>query len=146
VRLSDILAGKPRRVVTLPSTATAMEASSLMEREVVGAVMVVDARGHFLGVVTERHLALAIASSGARLFRRPLSEVMRPGGPTASPGDSVGDIIKLVSRLRIRHVPVLEGSALVGVVSSGDLLETRLEEKDRESAVLHDLARARLAS
>lgn len=146
MRLSDILASKPRRVVTLPSTATAMEASSLMEREVVGAVMVVDARGHFLGVVTERDLALAVASSGAKLFRRPLSEVMRPGGPTASPGDSVGDIIKVVSRLRVRHVPVLEGGALVGVVSSGDLLETRLEEVDRESAVLHDLARARLAS
>jgi CBS domain-containing protein len=123
-----------------------MEASSLMEREVVGAVMVVDARGHFLGVVTERDLALAVASSGAKLFRRPLSEVMRPGGPTASPGDSVGDIIKVISRLRVRHVPVLEGGALVGVVSSGDLLETRLEEVDRESAVLHDLARARLAS
>ncbi len=146
MKLSELLAGKLCRVVTLPSTATAMEASSLMEREVVGAVIVVDAHGHFLGVVTERHLAIGVASSGARLFRKPLTEMMRPGGPTASPGDSVGDLIKLVSRLRVRHIPVLEGGAVVGVVSSGDLLETRLEEKDRETAVLHDLTQARLAS
>lgn len=143
MRLSDILAGKPRRTVALPPTATAMEASSLMEQEVVGAVVVVGDYGRLLGIVTERHLAIGIAASGARLFRRPLSEIMRPGGPTATPGDSIGDIIRLLSGLHVRHVPVLEGGAVVGVVSSGDLLEARLVEKGR---VLKDLAQARLVA
>ena len=82
MRLFELLADKPGRVVTLPPSATVMEASTLMREERVGAVMVVDRSARFLGIVSERDLALEIASSGARLFRRRLFEVMRSGGPT----------------------------------------------------------------
>ncbi len=145
MRVADLLAAKPsRRIVTLLSTATAMEASSLMEREGVGSVMVVGVDGRFMGVVAERHLAIAIAGSGARLFRTPLAALMRPGGPVASPGDTVADAIRMVSGLRVRHLPVVEDRELVGVVSTGDLLEAHLIEKAREPSAL--LAQSRQAA
>jgi CBS domain-containing protein len=143
MRLSDILGQRARRLVSLPPSATALEAAALMKCENVGAVLVRDDRGRLLGVLSERNLALAIASRGARLFRSRVDELMTVAGPTAAPGDTIRDVVHVMTERRARHMPVLEGEAVVGVVSVGDLLKARLAEKTEENAVLLDLVRLR---
>ena len=143
MRLSDILGQRPRRLVSLPPSATVVEAAALMKSENVGAVLVRDDRGRLLGVVSERNLALAIATRGARLFRSRIGDVMSVAGPTATPGDAIRDVVRVMTERRARHVPVLDGETVVGIVSVGDLLNARLAEKIEENAVLQDLIRLR---
>jgi CBS domain-containing protein len=146
MRLSEILSHKPFRLIALPPSATALDAATLMKDEHVGAVLVLDAAGRLQGLISERELALAIATHGAALLRRRVAELMVVGGPTARPGGSVVDAVWARTELRARHVPILEDERVVGVVSIGDLLKARLAEKVQENAVLQELARARLAA
>jgi CBS domain-containing protein len=142
MRLADILREKPHRLVWLPPTATAPEAAALMKDEAVGAVLVCDEAGRALGLVSERELALALVADGAAVFRRRLSELMSVGGPTATPGDSLQAVMRVMTERRARHVPIVEDGVVVGVVSIGDVLKSRLAEKVQEIAVLQDLARS----
>ena len=141
MRLSDILRARPRRLVSLPPSATAVEAAAVMKAENVGAVLVRDDRGRLLGVLSERNLALAIATRGARLFRSRVGELMSVAGATAAPEDAIRDVVRMMTERRARHMPVLDGESVVGIVSVGDLLKARLAEKTDENAVLQELAR-----
>ncbi|HEX3408022.1 MAG TPA: CBS domain-containing protein, partial [Caulobacteraceae bacterium] len=78
---------------------------------------------------------------GARLFRTPVSELMSVASVTAVPGDDIREVSRVMTARRARHIPVLEGETVVGVVSVGDLLKARLAEKIEENAALQDLAR-----
>jgi CBS domain-containing protein len=141
MKVSDVLRGRPRRLVSLPPSATAVDGAALMEAENVGAVLVRDDRGRLLGVLSERNLALAIATRGARLFRSRVDELMSVARPTAAPEDAIRDVMRMMTERRARHIPVLDGETVVGMVSVGDLLKARLAEKIEERAVLRDLAR-----
>jgi CBS domain-containing protein len=146
MRLSEILRDKPFRLIALPPSATALEVATLMKDEHVGAVLVLDAAERLQGLVSERELALALATHGAALLRRHVGELMSVGGPTARAEDSVLDAMRAMTERRARHVPILDGETVIGVVSIGDLLKARLVEQARENAVLQELARARLAA
>jgi CBS domain-containing protein len=139
--VSDLLCARPRRLVSLPPSATAVDGAALMEAENVGAVLVRDDRGRLLGVLSERNLALAIATHGARLFRSRIDELMSVARPTAAPEDAIGDVMRTMSERRARHIPVLDGETVVGIVSVGDLLKARLAEKAWENDAKRDLAR-----
>jgi CBS domain-containing protein len=140
MRLSEILGERPRRLVSLPRTATAIEAAALMKSDNVGAVIVRDDDGQLIGVLSERNLALAIATRGARLFRSPIGELMSIVRATATPDDLIHDVMRMATERRVRHIPVLDGETVIGVVSVGDLLKARLAEKIEENDVLQDLA------
>ncbi|MBV8682887.1 MAG: CBS domain-containing protein [Caulobacteraceae bacterium] len=146
MRLFEILYDKPFRLIALPPTATALDAAALMKAEHVGAVLVIDGAKRLLGLVSERDLALGLATHGVGLLRRRVGEVMTAGGPTARPNDSVLHIMRTMTERRARHVPVLDGDTVVGVISIGDLLKARLAEKVQENAILQELARVRLAA
>jgi CBS domain-containing protein len=141
MKVSDILRERRRHLVSLPPSATAMEAATLMSAEHVGAVLVRDDRGRLLGVLSESNLALAIAAYGARLFRIRIGELMAVARPTAVLDDAIRDVMRVMTERRARHIPVLDGETVVGIVSVGDLLKARLTEKIQENAVLQDLAR-----
>ena len=143
MRISDILRQRPRRLVSLPPSATAIEAADLMKSENVGAVLVRDDRGRLLGILSERNLALAIATRGAQLFRSRIGELMSVAGPSAAVDDPSRDAMRVMTERRARHMPVLDGETVVGIVSVGDLLKARLAEKTQENAVLQDLIRLR---
>lgn len=144
MRLSEILRQKAFRIVGLPPSATAQEAANLMRTERVGAVLVRDYQGRLLGVLSERDLALAIADQGAELASARIGQLMATASPMASPADPVWQVMQIMTEQRVRHMPVVEGDTIVGVVSIGDILKARLAEKVQENAVLQDIARARL--
>jgi CBS domain-containing protein len=144
MRLSDLLRGKPERVVTLPPTASVAHAAALMKTEGVGAILICDDRRRVLGVLSERELAMAIANVGQDLFGLRAGELMAVDVPTAAPDDSVQSTMRVMTEQRARHLPVLDGGRVVGIVSIGDIVKSRLAEKIQENAVLQDIVRARL--
>jgi CBS domain-containing protein len=145
MRLNEVLRNKSDHVVILPPTASVTQASALMKLERVGAVLVCDG-GRILGILSERDLAVAVSELGSHLFSLRISELMSVDVPTAAPGDAVIDVMRMMTEKRARHVPVVDGGSVVGMVSIGDVLKSRLAEKIQENAVLQDLARAHIPS
>jgi CBS domain-containing protein len=143
MRLSDVLHSKAARVVSLPPNASVAEAASLMKREGVGAVVIRDDEQGLLGLVCERDLVLAISAFARQLFDRQVGSLMALDVPTASPADPIQDVMRTMTERRARHLPVVENGRVIGVVSIGDVMKSRLSEKIQENAVLQDLARFR---
>ena len=143
MRLKDVLRSKPDHVVTLPPSASLTKASNLMRLERVGAILICEGQ-RVLGILSERDLALAIAELGPDIFNRNVGDLMTVDAPTAAPTDAVIEVMRMMTEKRARHVPVVDGATLIGVVSIGDVLKSRLAEKIQENAVLQDIARARL--
>jgi CBS domain-containing protein len=92
------------------------------------------------GIVSERDLAFAIAVHGSDLPALAVSRLMATAVVVCSPDDTITHVMKLMTQLRVRHVPVKEGDRLVGIVSIGDILKHRLDELELEANVMRDYA------
>jgi len=144
MRISQILPAKRQDLVSVPAAATLRGAIQLMKREHVGAVLVLDAERRLLGVLSERDIVHSLDTDGAEPFARPVLEVMRRDNPVAGAQDTVQSVMQTMTATRARHVPILEWGRVIGIVSIGDIVKSRLDEKMQENTVLQDLARARV--
>jgi CBS domain-containing protein len=144
MRISQILQAKRQDLVSLPATATLRGAIELMKREHVGAVLVLDDERRLLGVLSERDIVHSLDPESVDPFERPVLEGMRRGGPVASAQDTVQWVMQMMTATRARHVPIVEWGRVIGIVSIGDIVKSRLDEKTQENTVLQDLARARV--
>ena len=95
------------------------------------------------GIISERDLAYGLAAHAGNLPNVTVSELMTTEVITCSPRDSVGEIAKVMTQRRIRHLPVKDGDQLVGIITIGDVLKHRLDEMQLEANVLRDYAIAR---
>ena len=140
MKVADILRIKGSVVKTVPPQETALLLSGQLRAEQIGA-LVVSADGKSIdGIVSERDLAYGLVTYGDRLPTVRVSQLMTKTVVVCSPEDSVTDVMKLMTRRRIRHVPVKDGDRLVGIVSIGDVLKHRLGELQTEADVLRDYA------
>jgi CBS domain-containing protein len=146
MRLAEVLRAKAQKVVSLDPTASVPAALTLMKAQNVGAVLVLDHADKLIGLVSERDIVLGLAKDGPGLLRRQLRDIMSFGGPSATPDETAANAMRVMTERRARHLPVLDDTGVVGVVSIGDLLKSRLEESLGENSVLRDLALAHLAA
>ena len=135
--IGAILKDKGADVLTLPSTATVKEAVALLAERRIGAVPVVD-DGAVAGIFSERDVTYCLAREGAAALDRTLAEVMTKPVQTVSPADAVIGALSLITRRRIRHLPVVDGGALVGFVSIGDLVKYRIDRIEADAAAMRD--------
>jgi CBS domain-containing protein len=142
MKVADILRIKGSVVKTVAPHETALLLSGHLRAEQIGALVVSTDGNSIDGIVSERDLAYGLATHGARLPTIPISELMTKSVVVCSPEDSVTDVMKLMTRRRIRHVPVKDGDQLVGIISIGDVLKHRLGELQVEANVLRDYAAA----
>ena len=140
MRVADILRIKGSVVKTVQPHETALLLSGHLRAEQIGALVVSTDGNSIDGIVSERDLAYGLATYGSRLPTIPISELMTKAVVVCSPEDSITDVMKLMTRRRIRHVPVKDGDQLVGIISIGDVLKHRLEELQVEADVLRDYA------
>ena len=142
MKVADILRIKGSVVKTVAPHETALLLSGQLRAEQIGALVVSTDGNSIDGIVSERDLAYGLATHGAKLPTIPISELMTKAVVVCSPEDSVTDVMKLMTRRRIRHVPVKDGDQLVGIISIGDVLKHRLGELQVEANVLRDYAAA----
>jgi CBS domain-containing protein len=142
--VAEVLGTKGRTVVSiLPSESVAGAAALLTEKRI-GAVVVRDLRGKLVGILSERDIVRAIAGRGEAALDERVEELMTKEVRTCKPGDSVKDLMQMMTQRRHRHVPVCdEAGDLVGIVSIGDVVKARLDEQAHEVAVLRDLTLVR---
>ncbi len=135
--IRDLLARKNPLVVSLAPDTTVREAARVMNDHGIGGVLVLD-QGRLVGIFTERDVMRRVVATGLDPATTPVSEVMTRDVVTASADQVIAECRALMSSRRIRHVPVQDGAALVGVITSGDILayevalqETQINELQR---------------
>lgn len=136
VNIAAILKAKGRDVVTIRPEATLNEAASLLTSNRIGSAVVVGAKGSILGIISERDIVTAVASAGPERLEAPVSEAMTSPVQTAREADTIDYVMAMMTQRRFRHVPVVEGGRLVGIISIGDLVKFRLAEAEMEAEAM----------
>jgi CBS domain-containing protein len=144
MRVEEILRSKPSKLIVIAREASLQEASRRILNEQVGMLLVVDRDERILGTLSERDLICFLARNGGSAIGSSVDRAMAQIDLTVSPDDRVVDVMRLMTVERARHLPVFDGDKLVGVISIGDILKSRLVEKDQETEVLRDMARVSL--
>ncbi len=142
MQISDVLQGKGHDVVTVETDARLSDIVDILASRRIGAVVVLD-RFRPVGIFSERDLVNVLSSHGASGLQLSVAGLMSRPIITGKKEDRIEHALDVMTRERIRHLPVLEGGKLIGLVSIGDLVKHRLTEKELEANVLQDLARMR---
>jgi len=132
--IATILSGKGGQVTTITADAKVADAVKLLAERRIGAVPVLK-DGAVAGIFSERDVIHCLAEHGAGGLERPVGEVMTTPAITVARDEAVLGALTLMTRRRIRHLPVVEGDALIGLVSIGDLVKYRIDriEADAEA-------------
>lgn len=135
--IAAILKDKGDDVVSLPRTTTVGQALALLADKRIGAVPVVDG-GAVVGIFSERDVVYGLATYGPAVLDRILADVMTQPVQSVTPNDPVIGALSLMTRRRIRHLPVVEGERMVGFVSIGDLVKYRIDRIEADAAAMRD--------
>jgi CBS domain-containing protein len=141
--IQDILHRKGRQVVTARPTETVLATVRMLTEKRIGAVIVEDEHLRPAGIFTERDFAKAVAKHGQDALAMPIGRLMSAPIIACRPSDRVETAMATMTRAKIRHLPVMADGELLGIVSIGDLVRQRLEDKELEAGVLLDLSRMR---
>jgi len=127
--ISAILKGKKSDVWTIHPDATVFEAIQMMAEKNVGALLVTE-NGRLIGIVSERDYTRKVMLKGKTSRETKVREISTPNPLTLTPNDSVDEAMREMSSHRVRHLPVLEGGTIIGVVSIGDLVNWTISAQD----------------
>ncbi len=125
-------------VATTRPDATIADAAKLLKERNVGALVITTEDGRLAGILSERDLVRGLPEHGADLLALKVKDRMTAEVTTCTPDDRVDGIMKLMTDGRFRHLPVVEGGKLVGIISIGDVVKSRLEELESETTTLRE--------
>jgi CBS domain-containing protein len=141
--ISDVLRTKGHNVVKIhPADSVELAVRKLAEHRI-GALVVEDRWMKPVGVFSERDFINAVARDGAAALGFQVQQLMSTPMRTCRSSDRVDAVLATMTIARIRHLPIIEDNALKGIVSIGDLVKHRLDEKELEASVLRDISRMR---
>ncbi len=123
VTVSTVLRGKERKVITITPEASVYDAIALMAENSIGAIVVVSSNA-LVGILSERDYARKVVLQSRSSKDTQVSEIMTTPVLAVSPGHTVEECMRLMTDRRIRHLPVVEGATIVGIVSIGDLVRS----------------------
>lgn len=133
--IAVILGGKGYEVSTIAGDATVREAVDLLAQKRIGALPVVE-DGRIVGIMSERDVIYCLKEVGAEVLGWPVSRVMTSPAITADPETAVLSALAMMTQRRIRHLPVVSGGELRGIVSIGDLVKHRIERIEAEAEAM----------
>lgn len=126
----QLLDAKPAEILSITPDAPVIEALRRMAEHEVGALLVMEGP-ELVGIVSERDYARKVVLLGRASKDTPVREIMTAQVRTVSPSDTVEHCMQLMTDRRIRHLPVLDGGQVVGVLSIGDLVKAVIEEQQQ---------------
>lgn len=138
MKLKDLLARKGGSTITVSAAASIAEAVKVMHANKVGAVLIPDAGGCPVGIFTERDVVRLYAEGDVDLATLRVEERMTCSVVVGKPDDTVDSVMALMTERRFRHLPVVEGGRLLGLVSIGDVVKAKLDEAAKEAEVLRE--------
>ena len=136
--VKNILAGKGGNVITINPTADVIAAVKLLAERGIGAVVVLGADHRIVGILSERDIVQALAEHGVAVLSEPVSQVMTREVKTCSEDDTIGDLMGRMTAGKFRHLPVVQKEKLIGIVSIGDVVKSRVQEINQEANAMRD--------
>jgi len=139
--IETILRQKGTDVATIEPEASVRRAADWLRAKNIGALVVTSGKA-VLGLISEREIVHAFSRYGETTGSMPVKEIMQYGVTTVSPDESVSRVMNLMTHHRVRHIPVLRGGGLAGIISIGDVVKHRLEDLELVTDVLRDVYNA----
>ena len=130
--VSQILRSKGDTVFTVSPGDTVQAVADLLHSRRVGALVVLEAE-RVVGIVSERDIVRVVAEGRVEALERPVSACMTKDVHYADPGETVDSLLSRMTDRRIRHLPVCKAERLVGIVSIGDLVKSKISEVEAEA-------------
>jgi CBS domain-containing protein len=141
MNVKTILAAKGGDIVCIEPTADLAAAATLLSAHRIGVVVIRGAGGRLAGILSERDIVRSLAEHGAAALTLPVGQVMTRNVATGGEDESIASIMERMTAGKFRHLPVVAGGKLVGLVSIGDVVKQRVEEIERESEAMRDYIR-----
>ncbi len=138
MKVKDILATKGSSVVTIQGHITVFDAMSIFSANRVGSLLVVDKIDNILGIIAARDVLMAVLNNLEKVKTLPVEKIMTTNLIVGTESDDIEYIEAVMTENRIRHIPILDGRELKGLISIGDIVKAILKEKDVENRYLKD--------
>lgn len=138
MRIKDILRDKGVEVVTVGGSATVHDAVMRLNKYNVGSLVVTADNGTVVGIITERDILREVAERCEKIMDRLVIDVMSRDVIIGVAEDDLDYVMGIMTKNRIRHLPVMDESGLVGIVSIGDVVRTHLHSTVAENRMLRD--------
>jgi len=138
MNVEGILLQKGTDVATIGPEASIKRAADWLQAKNIGA-LVVARDDRVLGIISERDIVRAFAQYGESVASMPVKDIMTHGLITVAPGDDLNHVMRVMTRYRVRHLPVLRNDKLAGIISIGDVVKRRLDDLELETNVLRDV-------
>ena len=141
MEISRLIAGRASsNVISSTVDAPVREAIALLASKRIGAVPIMEG-GRIVGIFSERDVIYRLADEGDACLERPIGEVMTAPAITVERSATVLDALALMTKRRIRHLPVVDGETMCGFISIGDLVKARLDEIQHEAEAMREYIR-----
>ena len=138
MKVHDILAAKGSRVVTIEKTTTVLDAMSIFAAHRIGSLLIVDKNNNILGIIGARDVLMAVVNHLEKIRTLTVETIMTTDLIIGTEDDHIDYILAIMTENRIRHIPIMNGRELKGMVSIGDVVKALLKEKDVENRYLKD--------
>lgn len=138
MKLRDILKAKGSKVWTIKDYQTVYDALNILVKHNIGALIVLDDHEHLVGMLSERDIVRACLYNSKELDTLLVRKLMSKPVISAAPDEDIGNIMRLMTDNRIRHIPILVEGKLAGVVSIGDVVKSVIEESHNQIQYLKD--------
>jgi CBS domain-containing protein len=139
--IASVLQFKGSAVETIASDATVFDAVRKLGEKRIGALPVVET-GRIAGIISERDVIYSLRDQGPDVLQKPVASVMSSPAITVTSDTDVLAALALITQRRIRHLPVVDGSQIRGIVSIGDLVKHRMERIEAEAEAMREYIRS----
>ena len=138
MKIADIIAGRSATdIITIRADAPVREAVTMLAERRIGALPVLDGE-QVVGIFSERDVIYRMAREGALCLERQIAQVMTSPAITVERQTTVDDALGLMTKRRVRHLPVVDAHGMCGFISIGDLVKSRMDEVQHEADAMRD--------
>ena len=143
--ISSIIREKGNAVVSVLASTPVQEIAGIISSKRIGAVVVLDRGGKLIGIVSERDVVKALAAEPTAVHTMLAEEIMTRAVTSATPTTTIEEAMEIMDHGYFRHLPVVDGDVLVGIVSIRDLVKTRIRLQEHETDSLRSYVEGRFA-
>ncbi len=143
MKIREILEVKGSQVYSIQADRSLLDAALVLTEHQIGALLVRDANGAAVGILSERDVLRQCVHRSAELGRIPVADVMTRDLVVCVADDEISYAMGIVTKNRVRHLPVIEGDAVAGLISIGDLVKASLEAVEYENRYLKEFIQGR---
>ena len=134
--VANILKKKGDGIISVTENQTVLEALNILAEHHIGAVLVMTEAGKMAGVLSERDVVRALPNAKGKLRAQKISTIMTRDVITCKEGQSIEEVMGIMTKNKIRHLPVVNKGKLVGIITIGDVVKERIAETEHEAEAL----------